>query len=56
MLVNKADERGSWEIPDASLEETGWSVVETSAKTGANVEEAFLRLTRAMLAERVEDE
>ena len=48
VLVNKADLRESWEIPDSVWEELaakGWSVLETSAKTGAHVEEAFHTLT-----------
>ncbi len=52
LLVNKADERASWEVPDAALEELasrGWTVLETSAKTGEKVEEAFLTLARGML-------
>jgi small GTP-binding protein len=52
LLVNKADERASWEVPEAALLELsarGWSVIETSAKTGEKVEEAFLALTAEML-------
>ena len=52
LLVNKADERASWEIKDASLAELaarGWNVLETSAKTGVKVEEAFLTLASAMM-------
>jgi small GTP-binding protein len=41
----KVDERALWEVAEA-----GWPIVKTSAKTGAGVEEAFERLTRAMLA------
>jgi hypothetical protein len=57
LLANKADERSRWELPDAALKEIaarGWTVLETSAKTGANVEEAFLTLTKAML--KLQDE
>jgi small GTP-binding protein len=52
LLVNKADERPRWEISDDALTQIagrGWTVLETSAKTGTNVEEAFLSLTDAML-------
>ncbi len=52
LLVNKADERASWEVQDASLAELaarGWIVLETSAKTGEKVEEAFLTLAAGML-------
>jgi hypothetical protein len=47
VLVNKADQRPNWEVPDASLAELtarGWTLLETSAKTGDNVEHAFLSL------------
>ena len=52
LLVNKVDERARWEVSDSALADVaarGWNVLETSAKTGENVEEAFLRLTAAML-------
>lgn len=52
LLANKADEKERWEITDAAFEEVaarGWSVLETSAKTGQNVEQAFDALTAAML-------
>jgi small GTP-binding protein len=58
VLANKADERGQWEILDtdlAQLSARGWNVLETSAKTGLNVEEAFLGLTTRMLAMTGED-
>jgi small GTP-binding protein len=48
VLVNKADLRETWEIPDSVWEDLtamGWTILETSAKTGAHVEEAFLTLT-----------
>lgn len=53
LMVNKADLTDKWEVDDAALEELtsrGWSVLKTSAKTGAGVEEAFLGLARKMLA------
>ena len=52
LLANKADERSNWEIPDATwqqLKEQGWTVLETSAKTGQQVEEAFLTLAGRIL-------
>jgi small GTP-binding protein len=52
LLINKADLRESWEIAEeawADLAEAGWTVIETSAKSGQNVEEAFLTLTSRML-------
>jgi len=45
LLVNKADLRETWEINDSEWSEltaSGWIVLETSAKTGEQVEEAFL--------------
>jgi len=47
LLMNKADLREDWrvEAPDAISER----VVETSAKTGAGVEEAFNKLAQEML-------
>jgi hypothetical protein len=59
LLANKADERDRWEIPEGGLEEAvarGWMVLETSAKTGENVEQAFLALTAAMLKDQSEGE
>src|SRR5579872_6649323 len=54
VLANKADERSNWEIPEAAWEEmraSGWTVLETSAKTGQNVQQAFLTLTSRILEE-----
>ena len=51
-LINKVDMRETWEIPDSALGElsaSGWSILETSAKTGDHVEEAFLTLTSRIL-------
>jgi len=53
-LVNKADLRETWEIPDP--QSLGWTVLETSAKTGDNVDEAFLTLTRRMLDFKPEED
>jgi small GTP-binding protein len=53
-VVNKADVRESWEIQQADLDDLvarGWTVIETSAKTGAAVEGLFLTLTDAMMQE-----
>jgi len=53
LVVNKADLRDEWEIRReriAALADEGWTALEASAKTGAGVEEAFLQLTRAILA------
>jgi signal recognition particle receptor subunit beta len=51
-LVNKADLRDSWQIPDSELSRLatgGWTILETSARTGERVEEAFLTLVSSML-------
>jgi len=53
-VVNKADLRESWEIQQADLDglvSRGWTVVETSAKTGAAVEGVFQTLTNKMMQE-----
>jgi small GTP-binding protein len=55
LLVNKADLRETWEITDSEWRElaaSGWVVLETSAKTGEHVEEAFLALTSSILKAR----
>src|ERR1700733_10722293 len=57
LLVNKADLRDTWEVPDAAwgeLAAAGWSVLETSANSGEHVEEAFLSLASRMLTAQVE--
>jgi small GTP-binding protein len=44
LLINKSDLKNEWDIQDsdiAALTANGWAVFETSAKTGANVEEVF---------------
>ena len=60
LLVNKVDLRAEWEIPDSTWDEMrddGWTVLETSAKTGDHVEEAFLMLTsRILKASAIDDE
>jgi small GTP-binding protein len=53
VLLNKADMQESWELTAQamqSLENAGWTVVRTSAKTGAGVDEAFRALARRMVA------
>ena len=52
LVINKADLREDWAVTEEGLDgfrEEGWSLVETSAKTGAGVEEAFSILARGML-------
>jgi len=57
LLVNKVDLRETWEIKDSEWTEltaSGWVVLETSARTGEHVEEAFLALTSSILKARDE--
>ncbi len=52
MLLNKADLDEQWEMDEQVIEEKkqeGWKLLSTSAKTGMNVEKAFLELTTQML-------
>ncbi|MGD8207543.1 MAG: Rab family GTPase [Chromatiales bacterium] len=52
LLLNKHDRRDDWELGAddiASLRGEGWTVMSASAKTGENVEQAFLTLGRALL-------
>jgi small GTP-binding protein len=52
LLLNKADLADAWDLDKdtlAELNQRGWTVLLTSAKTGAEVERAFHELTRAML-------
>ena len=58
LLVNKADLRSEWQIPGSEWEQlrrNGWTILETSARTGEHVEEAFLNLTAAILKARHDD-
>ena len=51
-LTNKADLVHEWEIDEReteALSQKGWHIIQTSAKTGAGVEEAFLTLARKMM-------
>jgi GTPase SAR1 family protein len=52
LLVNKADVKEQWEIPAEVLDGLrgkGWRILETSARTGLNVDESFHLLATAML-------
>ena len=51
LLINKADLKDRWEVPLEVLDGLrgrGWTILETSAKDGQNVEEAFQRLASSM--------
>ena len=51
LVLNKADLKADWEVEEgdlADLIEQEWILVETSAKTGAGVEEAFGELAQKM--------
>ena len=53
LVINKLDLIDDWEIkePDLSTIPPGdWQVVSTSAKTGSGVNEAFMALSRRLLA------
>ena len=52
LALNKADLVDEWQVDDKVLwkiADAGWPIVRTSAKSGAGVEDAFLKLTRAMI-------
>jgi small GTP-binding protein len=58
LLLNKADLRETWDIPEsarAALAGAGWTIIETSAKSGQHVEEAFSTLSSRMLKARSDD-
>jgi small GTP-binding protein len=51
-MINKSDLRSEWEIDEAAirrLQDRGWRVILSSAKSGQGVEEAFEELARKML-------
>ncbi len=53
LLLNKADLEDEWALTDEHIKPAinlGWTVLKTSAKTGANVEEAFADLARRMVS------
>lgn len=52
LLLNKIDLTDEWELDEEALgpiSDRGWTVIETSAKTGVGVEEAFWSLATKML-------
>jgi small GTP-binding protein len=53
LVLNKADLASEWRLDDKALwkmAEDGWTIIKTSAKTGDGVEDAFLKLTRKVVA------
>jgi small GTP-binding protein len=51
-LINKSDLADEWEIDsenEVQLAAKNWSVLRTSAKTGENVDEAFVQLARKIV-------
>lgn len=53
LALNKADLAAEWDLDEkrvAALAAEGWTIVRTSAKDGAGVEEVFAALSRMMLA------
>lgn len=52
VLINKSDIKDEWDLDEddmTRLNSEGYTVIETSAKLGQGVDEAFLELTRLML-------
>ena len=57
LLLNKADLEDKWEIDNeiiGKLVEQGWTILKTSAKTGQNVEKAFVELCKKTIKERAD--
>jgi small GTP-binding protein len=53
LLINKVDLSDRWEMTFEDVngfEKRGWRILTTSAKTGQNVEEAFIDLTKMMVS------
>jgi len=51
LALNKSDLGKEWDVQDsviADLQQQGWTVIPTSAKTGLNVEQMFTTLARKM--------
>jgi small GTP-binding protein len=51
LVLNKCDVRERWEVDPTAAAAQGWPVFETSAKSGAGVEEMFLGLARKLASE-----
>jgi GTPase SAR1 family protein len=56
VLANKADQEDEAEVSDADIkkfeEENKLKVIKTSAKTGANVDESFLEMTKKLIVKK----
>jgi small GTP-binding protein len=55
LLLNKSDLAEQWQIESReqeALEERNWTILNTSAKTGQGVEEAFLALAEKMVKKK----
>jgi len=55
LLLNKADLAEDWQIESReqeALEQKNWTILNTSAKTGQGVEEAFLALAEKMVEKK----
>lgn len=55
LLINKCDLASEWEVSTEQLlqlEQEGWQILRTSAKSGEGVEQAFLSITNQMLGTR----
>lgn len=53
LLINKADLKDNWEIQEEDIEEikkNNWQIIETSAKNGQGIENAFSDITKMMLS------
>jgi small GTP-binding protein len=51
LVLNKCDLRERWEVDPAAAAAHSWPVFETSAKSGAGVEEMFLGLAERLVSE-----
>ncbi len=52
LLINKSDLIDQWEVNEIDileLEQEGWNIVKTSAKSGDSVEESFVKLAKQLI-------
>ena len=55
LVINKKDLKDQWELPASELEKLskrGWQIIETSAKTGEAIGDAFYQLAKKMVRKR----